>query len=251
MTSGKSARNGVRADRVIDACVFHEWPSTLALTPHMDPAWAELLTREGDLTGPLRLGSNWLYRNPDGGNKARSSRPDSGVPGSSRELTSDQLLASGQRQRLVLAFDDGMLATGSNYHHMARVVAQAANDWTVAQWLEKDERLYGLVLVSTSLPDAAAAEIRRAGKHARMVAVALGANGLGRPFGHTVYDPIYEAANELSLPLVLQLGSDSMTDQISPPTAGGLTSTYSEYRALGAHPAMSHLGSLMTEGVLD
>ena len=238
-------------DPVIDACVFHEWPSILSLTAHMDEGWAELIRRDGDLTGPLRLGSNWLYRNPDGGNKARSAYPVDGPAGSSLELTAEQLFGSGRRHRVVLSYDDGLLVTGSNFHYAARSAVQAANDWSVAEWLERDERLFGLVLISTSLPDAAAAEIRRAGRHPKMVGVALGANGLGRPFGHPVYHPIYEAAAELGLPLILQLGSDAMTDQIVPPTGGGLANTYGEYRSLSAHPAMSHLGSFMTEGVFD
>jgi uncharacterized protein len=231
---------------VIDAGVFHEWSSTLTLTPYMEPAWAELVTRKGDRGGPLRLATNWIYRNPLHGNKAAASYPAQGIPGSDREM-----LAKRPGDRIVLGYDEGLLATGFAYHYLARAAVQAANDWTIDQWLGHDPRFHGLVLVATGMPEDAAAEIRRVGGHERMVGVALGANGLGLPFGHPVYHPIYEAAAELDLPLVIQVGSDAMTDMVMPPVAGGLPSTYSEYKALGGQPSMTHAVSLITEGVFD
>jgi predicted TIM-barrel fold metal-dependent hydrolase len=212
----------------------------------MEPAWAELVTRQGDRGGPLRLATNWLYRNPLHGNKAASAYPPRGAPGSDRDM-----VAGLPGERLVLGYEEGLLATGFAYHYFARTAIRAANDWTVDQWLNYDPRFYGLVLVATGMPEEAAAEIRRVGTHERMVGIALGANGLGLPFGHPAYHPIYEAASELSLPIVLQVGSDAMTDMITPPVAGGLPSTYAEYKVLGGQPLMTHAVSLITEGVFD
>lgn len=235
-----------QAAPVIDACLFHEWSSTLTLTPYMEPAWSELVTRKGDRGGPLRLATNWIYRNPMHGNKAAAAYPVKGVPGSDRGM-----LANRPGERLVLGYDDGLLTTGFAYHYLAREAVRAANDWTIDEWLNKEPRCYGLVLVSTGMPDEAAAEIRRVGKHERMVGVALGANGLGLPFGHPAYFPIYEAAAELELPLVIQVGSDAMTDMVVPPVAGGLPSTYAEFKVLGGQPSMTHAVSFITEGVFD
>jgi predicted TIM-barrel fold metal-dependent hydrolase len=241
-----SARNAKDSLAVIDSGVFHEWSSTLTLTPYMEPAWAELVTRKGDRGGPLRLGTNWLYRNPMHGNKAASAYPTKGIPGSDREM-----LAKRPGDRIVLGYDEGLLATGFSYHYLARAAVRAANDWTIDHWLGHDPRFYGLVLVSTGMPDEAAAEIRRAGAHERMVGIALGANGLGLPFGHPAYHPIYEAASEMKLPILIQVGSDAMTDMITPPVAGGLPSTYAEYKVLGGQAIMTHAVSLITEGVFD
>ena len=234
------------SSRAIDGMVFHEWSSTLTLTPYMEPSWAELVTRKGDRGGPLRLATNWLYRNPMHGNKAPASYPTTGVPGSDPEM-----LAARPGSRLVLGYDEGLLASGFSYHYLSRAAVRAANDWTIDRWLDRDPRFNALVLVSSGMPEEAAQEIRRVGRHERMVGVALGANGLGLPFGHPAYHPIYEAAAELRLPLVMQVGSDAMTDQISPPVAGGMPATYSEYRVLGGQPMMTHAVSLITEGVFD
>ena len=232
--------------RVIDSGVFHEWSSTLTLTPYMDAAWSAFVTREGDRGGPVRLGTNWIYRNPMHGNKAASAYPKQGIPGSDPDM-----LATRPGDRLVLGYDEGLLASGFAYHYLANTAVAAANDWTIDKWLGRDERFFGLVLIAAGMPADAAAEIRRTGAHPRMVGVAIGANGLGLPFGHPVYHPIYEAAAELNLPLVIQIGSDAMTDMIVPPVAGGMPTTYAEYRVLGGQPAMTHAVSMITEGVFD
>jgi uncharacterized protein len=151
----------------------------------------------------------------------------------------------------VLGFHDGLLATAFPQPQLARRLVRAANDWTIREWLERDERLHGMVLAMSALPAEAAAEIRRAGEHPRMVAVALGTNGLGHHFGHPVYRPIHQAAAELGLPLVIQAGCDSTTDQVTVPTAVGLPATYAEYDVHSAQPLMAHAASLILEGVFD
>jgi predicted TIM-barrel fold metal-dependent hydrolase len=150
----------------------------------------------------------------------------------------------------VLGYDDALLTTAFTNLHAARAMVRAANDWTAQEWLARDPRLHGLIMVQSSVPEEAAAEIRRVGEDERMVGVALGANGLSTPFGHLVYHPIYAAACELDLPLVLQVG-DSATTATSPPVAGGLPSTYGEYRALGMHAHMSHVATMIIQGVFE
>lgn len=235
---------------VTDACAFHEWPSIHALAPYMSAGWQELILRPDDPAGPNRAVSNWRYRSPVDP-KADHAYPASGPAGSSPELLVSQLLGDGSRQRVVLGYDDGILATAHANHYLARLMARAANEWTIEHWLPYDERLHGMILVATVLPEEAAAEIRRVGENERMVAVALGANGLSRPFGHPVYHPIYEAASDLGLPIVIQVGSDGATDSLTKPVAGGLPATYAEAKALGAQPLMTHVASLIGQGVFD
>ncbi len=128
---------------------------------------------------------------------------------------------------------------------------RAVNDWTVDHWLSRDERLYAMLMVVTALPSEAAAEIRRAGRNERFVAIAMGANALSCPFGESVYYPIYEAASELGLPLVLQVGSELAASSATPPMAGGLASTYTEYRILAAQSLMVHVANMIIQGVFD
>jgi predicted TIM-barrel fold metal-dependent hydrolase len=238
------------AEAVIDGCVFHEWPSTAALAPYLSEAWHELLIRPGDIAGPVVGKSQWLYQDPDGP-KLASAYPEKGPPGSDRQLLCRQLLDSGERSRLVLGYDDGLLTTAFANHYVARTLVAAANDWTAVEWLDQDDRLYGLVLITNALPDEAAAEIRRSGRHSQMVGVAMGANALGRPFGHPIYHPIYAAAEDMGLPIVIQVGSETAGDLVTPPVSGGMPATFGEYRAMSMHGHMTHVATMIMQGVFE
>jgi predicted TIM-barrel fold metal-dependent hydrolase len=84
-----------------------------------------------------------------------------------------------------------------------------------------------------------------------MAQVLLGANGLGKAFGHPVYHPIYEAAAEVGLPVAIHAGADATVSGLSHPTAGGPPATFSEYYVLASQSLCTHAASLITQGVLD
>jgi uncharacterized protein len=189
--------------------------------------------------GPVQVRASWYFDDPRKP-MAKASDKDALI----------EWVNGTNASRVVVGYQDAMLATAFPGQYAARMIAAAANDWSLEQ-LQVDERFYGLVMVSTALPEEAAAEIRRVGANERMVGVALGANALGRPFGDPLYHPIYAAASELGLPLVLQVGSDAASSLESPPLAGGLPSTFSEYHSLGAQSHMSHVASLICQSVFD
>ena len=214
--------------RVIDACAFHEWPNAAALEPYMTPGWRRAVRREGDLGGPLPTKVRTISTSTP---SAPSSRP----PGPRRarrgpiSISSGVKSARGGRSRPRRP----RVRRGAARDAAPPAVPRTAGDTrgerlAVENWLERDERLFGHILVSSSLPEEAAAEIRRIGGHPQMVAVALGTNGLGRAFGHPAYHAIYEAAAELDLPLVIQFGSDSASELAAVPTQMGLAATYGE-----------------------
>jgi predicted TIM-barrel fold metal-dependent hydrolase len=236
---GPFAHDGL-AGRVIDGCVFPAWPGTSTLANYMTEEWQELLVRPGDRAGPVSVLSPRLYQDPK--------RPTVSATAS---LIQHDLLAGGVRERIVLGWDDGLFSTAFPHQHLARRVVAAANDWLADQWLPRDPAFFGMLLVPSGMPMAAAAEIRRAGTYERIVAVALGCNSLARPFGDSIYLPIFEAAAEAGLPVVLQIGSDATTDLVTPPVAGGLPATYAEYRALGVHSHMSHVASMIVGGLFE
>lgn len=251
---------------MIDSCVFHEWSSTEDLAPYLTPSWREVCLRPGDRVGMLSPKSMWWYRNPYG-SKVSSAYPEqanvkkveqfgsvvtpSAVAMSTYEILAAQLLADRRRDRVVLGFNDGLLATAYPDYNLAAAIVSAANDWTVEQWLARDDRLFALAMVSTAVPEQAAAEIRRLGANDRIVGVAVGLNVLGKPLGHAIYQPVHRAAAELNLPLIIQVGIDGATDLTTQPIAGGPAATYAEYDAFGAGPLMTHLASMMISGTFE
>lgn len=227
---------------VIDSLAFHDWKSDLDLVSHLDDGFKAWVERPGDLAGPRRVRAAWMHEHPAPAVAASPYDPD--------EMLA-VLFGGNRRERAVLGYHDGLLATGYPNRHGARALVGAANDWTRAAWLERDERLGGLILVSTASPDDAVAEIERLASDPRWVGISLGLNTLGRLFGDPLYHPVYRAAAEADLPIVLQVECDSATDQAAPALAGGPPTTFAEVRALAAQSFMSHVGSLITESVFD
>src|SRR5882724_8471924 len=115
--------------KVIDVCVFHEWTSTQDLAPYLSDGWRDLLLKPSGVAlvavGEVR--SNPLYVNPMGA-KALSAYPDTGRVGSDFNILQRQMIEDGSRERIVLAFDEGLIAMAYSNHYVARVAAQAAND---------------------------------------------------------------------------------------------------------------------------
>jgi predicted TIM-barrel fold metal-dependent hydrolase len=229
-----------------DACVFHEWPELLALAPYMPSEWGRLISER-----TKTLASPRVYIDPRGA-KDPPSVPENGPAGSDLSLLTAQVLDGGKRDRVVLGYDDGLFSTMVANRYAADVIVSAANDWTAAEWLSVDDRLHGLVMVSMATPDVAAEEIRRVGANERMVGVALGGNGLNVPFGHPAYHPVYRAASDLGLPVVIQAGpSDAFGDSPLAPVSAGYASTVAEYRALMWETHCTHLASMIVEGVFS
>jgi predicted TIM-barrel fold metal-dependent hydrolase len=161
-----------------------------------------------------------------------------------------QLLDPFNVERAVLGFDVG-LNVGVPNIYLATELARAANDWSLDAWLSgTDDRLYGAMMIPTQVPEEAAKEIRRAGRHDRFAAVLISFNGLGRPLGHPVYHPIYEAAEEMGLPVAVHNGVDGHV-AAGPMFAGGLPNSRLEYHTLLPQSLVTHVVSLLTHGVFE
>jgi hypothetical protein len=238
---------------VIDACVHHHWRSQLEVTDFMSAGWREHIGVPGTLpggAGAMPILPAAPFRHPAGDYLA-TAEPDGAPAGSDPGLLVRQALGAGRVERAVLSHDRGMFIPAVPNTHRASALARAINDWTIERWFAADERLFGLVLVPNQTPQEGAAEVRRAGAHERMVGALMAANGLGKPFGHPAYHPIYEAAAELDLPVVLHPGGDVGADTLTHPTAGGMPSTFGELSALAFSPIMTHVQSMIVQGVFE
>jgi len=219
---------------VYDGCIHHHWKSPLDVVAYMSKGWQEYFGRPGllpDGGGMVPIVSGFPYHNPFGDKLGELDRTLPGIA------------------RAVLCHDAAMQAPALPNPYMALEVVRAVNRWTRERWLDQDERMRALILAPNQLPAEAAAEIRDLGRDERFAGVLMGSNGLSKPFGHPLYHPIYEAAAEMGLPVILHTGSDATPDVLTTTTAGGLPGLYSEYRALIAQPLMAHVVSFITQGV--
>lgn len=245
--------NGVEQRRtsVIDCCVHHQWASEHELREYLPSGWQEFLGEPGSLPGglgsrPIEIDSAYadplrrarVAHDANGGDGAHASHPTS-------RGDHDDLAA------VILTFDTGLYAATHPNPFFAAEIVNAANRWSLEHWLDDGGNRYGMILAATQTPDEAAEEIRRLATHSRVAGVALGASGIGKPFGHPLYLPIYKAAVEAGLPVMIHAQGDRTLDSINNPTAGGSPMTYGECNALAAQPLMTHITSLIAHGVFE
>src|SRR3954447_18537761 len=81
---------------------------------------------------------------------------------------------------------------------MADAFCRALNDWLVKEWLDKDARLRGSIVVSGEGVEKSVAEIERCAKDKRFVQVLMLVMG-DTPLGKRAWWPIYAAAERLGL----------------------------------------------------
>jgi predicted TIM-barrel fold metal-dependent hydrolase len=240
---------------VIDCDVHHEWPTPWDLVPYLSTGWQEYVTGPGRLhkdNSLIPMMPVQLCPNPTGLARHETFPPDGGAPGSNYELLRDQLLDPCRIERALLVFGLGEFVGALPNPYFAAEIARAANDWSIDNWLNRDDkRLYGAALLATQLPDVAAAEVRRVGEHPRIAEVLLVSSGVGKPFGHPLYHPIYEAAAELDLPIAIHVGGEAFPGIGVSPIAGGMPNFYFESHPLGAQGMMTHLTSFISHGVFE
>ncbi len=128
--------------------------------------------------------------------------------------------------------------------NLAAAFARAVNDWLAAEWLAKDSRLRGSVVLPMQSTERAVEEIERRAGDSRFVQILMLAFG-EQPLGKSVYWPIYAAAERHGFTVGIHAGS-SYHHAV---TGSGWPSYYLEdyaAQSLGFH---TQLGSLICEGV--
>lgn len=245
------------AGSVIDLSIRHGWVRPGQIAEYMSAGWQEYIAENlspawrayeanPDPSGPL----------PGGRSAVNPSHPYPPLEtpvgrGDDVEVLAEQHLDAHGITTGVLSHDAGLMVVALPHAQFALELTRAANDWTEERWLAQDDRLRAAILVPNAVPELAAREIRRRAENAAFVAVALGANALGKQLGHLVYHPIYEAAAEAGLPVILESGPDAVFDLLAPTTSGGDPATFTDYYALRPQMQMSHVASLICQGVFE
>lgn len=263
-----------RTAEVIDCCVHHAWSSVAEVLEYLPKGWREYVAenvvpewskviREGGPppSSPLAyppMTPSSVYQRPAGERLSGS-----GVSvrlgdraGSMQVVDYDAMIAEhlipNHVQRALLLPEFGMRIPTIPMPRVAAELIRAGNDWLVERWLERgDDRLYGTIVAPSQLPNVAAQEIRRLGGHRQVVAVAMAANPFDTPLGHPVYAPIYEAAAEHDLVVVIHAGGAAAPERIESVAAAGPPASFSAYYSLLPQSLMSYVASIISQGHLE
>jgi uncharacterized protein len=129
----------------------------------------------------------------------------------------------------------------------AAALARAYNAWLLDKWCHPDRGLLGCILACPQDPEDAAREIRKYAKEPGMVGVFLPCAGLERLWSHRQYDPIYEAAEDADLPVLLH--SVTVIHPVFPFNTQGFETEFGRHICSHTFSMMANLVHMITTGV--
>ena len=201
---------------LIDCDVHAVVASIATLEPYLDEHWREVVATT-QFKGPTD--SPYPPRLPT------SLRPGlpavDGPPGSTLASLQAQALDPLGAELAILTCSYGVESVRNP--DAAAAIARAVNDWQAAEWLDREPRLRASIVVPSSSPTMAAAEIERVAADPRFVQVYLPVRS-PVPYGNRTWWPLVEAAVAHDWPLGLHFGGATGL----PPTASGWPSYYIE-----------------------
>ncbi len=228
---------------IIDADV-HPWVNgdIAGLKQYLSRSWWE------HFDGRRVLPNQWL-RPPLA--RASSNRIDALPPGGS-DAGSDPVFMKEEHldkhniaHAVLSSIQSGKLAALPNANE-ALALATAFNEFFLGEFLAVDPRYKLAMVVAAHDPAASAAEIRRLGPLPGIVAVFLPL--LNIMMGNRHYDPIYAAAEEVGLPILIHPTGTEGGFPTSVAFAGGTPSTYIERHTNFPQIGISAINSLVFEG---
>jgi uncharacterized protein len=226
---------------VIDADAHVAVPSLDALRPHFARQWNEWIDETG-FSVPPALGTKY----PAGSSVTRAPEwlPSDGRPAASdlAELQRDVLDPLEVETAIVSCYWGHDSVRNPDF---AVELARALNDWLVEEWLDRDPRLRGSLVVPAHNPADAAREIERVGGHPGFVQVLLPLWS-SRLYGNRAWLPMWETLVGHGLVAGIHYGGYSD----GPTTSTGWTAWFLEEYVSAPGMCWQQLTSILAEGVL-
>lgn len=129
---------------------------------------------------------------------------------------------------------------------------RAVNEVFIEHFLEGQDDFYGLAMLSTKRPEAAAEELDRLGSEDDIVGALILNGPSSKPLGHEQYDIIYEAAQDNNLPVVFHTSAVGYALDRKFPFLFNDIENYAELHTL-SHPYanMATITSLVMNGAVE
>ncbi len=236
-----------RAHATIVDCDLHIVAKSAAdLYPFLSAKWRKHI----ETVGPhIRAG---VYnQEPHPRMMARGMRADAypeegGAPGCSLPLMQKQHLdPNGIEFGMLIALGRGIFEERNQ--HFAEALSHAVNEWQLASWVERDDRLVAAVIVPQEDAEVAAAEIDARAGDTRFRQVLLSPKAQ-EPLGRKRYWPIYAAAERAGLPVAFH---PAATGGGHPSSGAGWPTYYLEEHNTFSTIMQGVLTSMIFEGVFE
>ena len=220
---------------IVDCDIHIGMPSEEFVADHLPPRYAER-----GVTLPMPG-----YAHPHG----RVMDNDEQEGGTTPEKTADYHLDRHGIDRGIVTASTLLLASSIHPNRdYAGELAALGNAYLDEEWLGHDDRLYGSVLVPPTNVERAVSLVEEYGDRDDFVQVVMG-SACEQAYGNPRFWPIYEAAAERDLPVAIHTGNDGAG--VSNPVGQGNPSNYFEWHNAFPQTYMSHVNSLIVEGVFE
>src|SRR6267154_5941961 len=237
--------SSVHAKTAIADCDIHPARATKTeLYPYLAKRWhAHLETYDKHPYQGMMEGPPYPKAQPNA-SRRDAYPPEGGPQGSSLSFMQKQHLDPNNVVLGVL----NPLRTGQGLRNqeLAAAICTAIDDWQIEKWTSRDQRLKASVVVANEDGPTAAAEIRKRAGDKNFVQVLLLSRNT-EPLGRRRYWPIYEAAEEVGLPI----GVHAFGFGGNPITASGWPSYYIEEMVGHSQCQQTALASIVLEGVFE
>lgn len=218
--------------------------------PYMDRAWRRRFELKGEATLDGFISYRFTNVHAGHGLRPEAVPPGGGAPASDPEyLAAHHLDAGGIDVAILNNLQIMMLATVQAGPDESLVLCRAYNDFFLENWVPVDDRFRLGIVVSPHDPVRSAEEIRRVGGHPRVVAVYLPQIWTG--LGSRHFDPIYAAATEHDLPVVVHPTTNEFSHQGTTVNPTGYPECYTESYANFPLVGWGHLSSLIFSGAFE
>jgi uncharacterized protein len=244
--------------RLIDSDVHPHFQKGLNdLGPYMELSWRKRMRLDVELESWISavpasqyvLPKNETYIVTPGAMRRDASEVPGQVPASDPKFVSRHLLDQHGIDRAVLIGGNVLGVSSLPNPELAAAVASAYNNWLVDTWLSADERFRGALLIPGQNPIAAAAEIRRMADQPGIVAIMLPVADI--LLGEAFFHPVYAAAAEVGLPVLLHLTGTESIFARGAQFPGGPPTYYIEWHVGVATIYQANVTSLLAHGIFE
>lgn len=242
----------VGPDSIVDVDVhIHELDSDLA--PYFEMPWRRVLEEGGLSRQGARSIKGERFLDYPGYSPLSALDPILGeLPGEPHRVTAPEILRADLDERGV---DAAVIYTGrllraatSHDHNYMTMLGRAYNRFLAERWIDSARGLYGAIMAVNQSAEDAAEEIEKYAKNDGFVAVYLPTAGNYPLWGDRSYDPIFAAAQEADLPVVLQ-GAFTI-HAVFPYEFHHLPTALAKQTLSQAFGALANLVNMVTTGVL-
>ena len=129
----------------------------------------------------------------------------------------------------------------------AAAIARAYNAWMIDRWCSREKGILGCVIACSQDPLDAAREIERYAKEPTVVGVYLPTAGVNPLWGHRMYDPIFQAAQDADLPVLLH--SVTVVHPVFPAQVHEFQTSLGQHTVSHSFSMMANMVSMIETGV--